>query len=187
MLVLSDREQRSVISEIKCYSQKHPEDEGLSTRFIEFISANKDCFSRSCTFGHVTVSAWMENQSGDRFLLTKHKKFKRWLQLGGHIENSSDLLLETFREIKEESGLTNLRLKTRGIFDLGLCYVPDFQKVRAHYHYDVRFLVTALQSEDDIRISDESDDLQWFENVPSGSEDLQKMFTKWKKLRTRLI
>ena len=113
-------------------------------------------------------------------MLTKHKKLKKWLQLGGHVEKSGDLLSEALRESTEESGLENLLSKTGGFFDLGIYSIPEFNGVSAHYHYDVRFLLTSLDDEEKIKISDESDDLGWFESIPPGSGDLERMFEKWR-------
>ena len=41
----------------------------------------------------------------DKVLLVDHKKLKRWLPIGGHIELDEDPEQALFREIKEECGL----------------------------------------------------------------------------------
>lgn len=184
-MILNKRKQDDLINSIKNYMVRNPGDANLARTFIEFISKNRNCLSRECSLGHITTSAWVENTDGTRFLLTKHKKLKMWLQLGGHVEGSSDLLSEAIREVREESGLEKLKLKGKGIFDLGLYYIPRFEETPPHYHYDIRFLLTSLEKEDAIKISNESDALQWFEIIPPKSGDLLKMYSKWKRSRLR--
>ena len=45
------------------------------------------------------------NEDFTKVLLILHKKLQRWLQFGGHSDNSPDVLATAIREFHEESGI----------------------------------------------------------------------------------
>lgn len=169
--------------ELEAYAQRFEEEREIAERFLAFIERTPQCLNRNNLPGHLTASAWIENRTGDRFLLTKHKKAGFWYQLGGHVEDNPNILEEAFREAREESGLTHLILKHEGIFDLGMHFVTYGDT--PHVHYDTRYLLKALDEDSTIQISDESDDLAWFSALPEGSGDLEILFKKWQKIKDR--
>jgi 8-oxo-dGTP pyrophosphatase MutT (NUDIX family) len=107
-----------------------------------------------------------------------------WLQLGGHADGDHDLARVSLKEAREESGLQNIKLLSDEIFDIGVHLIPEYKGIPAHYHYDVRFLLKTTDKDDDIQISDESNDLRWFAEVQTFpadiSIDIPRMFAKWK-------
>lgn len=149
---------------------------------LDFLRNNSNCFERSLQTGHFTGSAWIINYDNSKFLLTHHKKLNMWLQLGGHADGDSDIIAVSKKESYEESGLTSLELIFPGIFDIGIHEIPEYKGVPIHYHYDVRFLLKVTNSLDQIHISDESNDLKWFEIPPTENEDVNRMYHKWKNL-----
>jgi hypothetical protein len=110
--------------------------------FREFGLQHADCFERSCVPGHFTGSAWLVDRTGQRVLLTHHRKLDRWLQLGGHADGDGDLAGVALREAEEESGLTDLVVEPE-IFDLDRHVIPARGNEPEHWHYDVRFVVCA--------------------------------------------
>jgi ADP-ribose pyrophosphatase YjhB (NUDIX family) len=179
------------------YSPEDREEIDCKLRFLDFIKTYSDCFKRELEIGHFTGSSWLENCDGTKFLLTKHKKLGRWWKLGGHADGDSDILNVAMREAKEESGLKNIEPVFSGIFDIDYLISPVNNGVTAHYHYDVSFLLRASNENEKIQISDESEDLQWFDTLPTdeiaygfgpNGEDinnftLNRLFRKWKALR----
>jgi 8-oxo-dGTP pyrophosphatase MutT (NUDIX family) len=113
-----------------------------------------------------------------------HKKIGRWLQLGEHTDGDHDLAQVALKEAREESGLRNIELLSDEIFDIGVHLTPEYKKIPAHYHYDIRLLLRTIDNDEDIQISNESNDLRWFEEVsilPANiSIDILRMFGKWK-------
>jgi 8-oxo-dGTP pyrophosphatase MutT (NUDIX family) len=43
--------------------------------------------------GHLTASAWVVNPAKTHVMLTHHRKFNCWLQLGGHVDEGDESLL----------------------------------------------------------------------------------------------
>ena len=153
-------------------------------RFEAFIDSHPDCFERSCQVGHITGSAWIVNRAGDRVLLTHHRKLGRWLQPGGHSDGTPGTLEVALREAREESGL-DVRVLDEAIFDLDVHLIPARGCEPAHYHYDVRFLVQAM--EERFRVSEESCALAWVPadrvGVFTNHESVLRMACKWQARR----
>jgi 8-oxo-dGTP pyrophosphatase MutT (NUDIX family) len=147
-------------------------------RFVAFVRAHPDCFRRELLIGHVTGSAWIVDEGGDRVLLTHHRKLDRWLQPGGHADGDPDVAAVALREAGEETGLPGLRLDGAAIFDLDIHPIPERGDVPAHEHFDVRFVVRA--ADEAYVVSDESHDLAW-----AALEQLERYTTEWSMLRMR--
>lgn len=128
--------------------------------FLDFADSSPDCCERSHPPGHFTGSALVLSADGERTLLTHHRKLNRWLQPGGHADGSGDLRAVALREAEEETGLTGLDIAA-SILDLDRHWIPERKGEPGHWHYDIRFRVTAASGEDFV-ISEESHALQWW-------------------------
>ncbi len=107
---------------------------------LDFLESNDVLFSRANLFGHFTASAWITNKSQDQVLMIHHKKLNRWLQPGGHIEDSDQRFYDAaLREALEETGIKNIEPASNQIFDLDVHKIPERKEIPAHYHLDVRF------------------------------------------------
>jgi len=158
--------------------------------FRAFGLAQADCFERSCAPGHFTGSAWLVDRSGQRVLLTHHRKLGRWLQLGGHADGDADLARVALREAEEESGLTDLVVEAE-IYDLDRHVIPARGSEPEHWHYDVRFVVSANGSEAFV-VGDESHALAWRDIATIAAdaatdESMRRMACKWWERSSNII
>lgn len=137
-----------------------PHEAAMTADTIRFVELHSDGLLRSCVPGHLTGSAWIVNADRTRTLLTHHHKLDKWLQLGGHADGDADLLAVAMREAREESGLTRLNAVSARPFDVDRHLIPARKTEPEHYHYDLRFMIEAVESEP-LVISNESKDLAW--------------------------
>ena len=175
--------------------------EGMVQKFTLFVASNPNCFQRSNHEGHMTGSAMVINTSLTKVLLTHHKKLGMWLQLGGHADGHHKMQDVAMTEANEESGLTNLShlnyerdifgaaTPTPLPFDLDCHLIPKNSKDQEHFHYDVRYLITAASEQLPI-VSDESHDVRWFTlddaREVTNERSMHRQFDKIEWLRARL-
>ena len=164
------------------YAGRGEREREVARKFLELLDAGGPCYDRPHRPGHFTGSAWLVDRSGERVLLTHHKKLGLWLQLGGHADGDADLRAVALREAHEESGLTDLVIEP-AIFDLDCHLIPPHKGDTEHFHYDVRFVVRATGSED-FAVSDESHALAWrsiaaLATDPGADESVRRMAALW--------
>jgi 8-oxo-dGTP pyrophosphatase MutT (NUDIX family) len=137
---------------------------------LAFVHARSDACARECAAGHVTASALVLDHTGSQVLLTLHPRVGRWVQLGGHCDDTdSDIVSAALREATEESGVSGLQI------------APELAAVHVHpvtcslgvptRHLDLQFVATAPAGAQ-IGISDESLDLRWWpiDALPPGTD-----------------
>lgn len=143
------------------FEPSDPQQRRVQAEILRFCDAHDDALRRSCTRGHLTAAAVVVDARGAHVLLHLHRKFERWLQLGGHCDGNGDLAGVALREAHEESGIEGLALDAgAGVLDVDIHRV-DPPGEEAHLHLDVAFLVRAPAGAV-ARMSDESLDLRWF-------------------------
>ena len=145
--------------------------DSIRNAVLAFLDAREDACRRECAPGHITASALVLDHTGSQVLLTLHPRLGRWVQLGGHCEDSdADILGAALREATEESGVDGLRLS------------PELAAINVHAltcslgvptrHLDLQFLAHA-PADAQIVVSDESVDLRWWpiDALPDGTDD----------------
>ncbi|MGH3436883.1 MAG: NUDIX hydrolase [Sciscionella sp.] len=150
----------SAASTLDSWRPRSQQQDALRQAFLSFLAAREDACLRSCVPGHITASTLVLDAEGERALLTLHPRVGRWLQLGGHCEESdSTLLAAALREATEESGIAGLHLDPRPLH-LDVHAITCSLGV-ATRHFDVRFAVRAPAGAEAVR-SVESIDLRWW-------------------------
>ena len=164
------------------YQRRYPAEKATVETFKTFVNQHPRCFDRSLAVGHITGSAWLVNRHHSHVLLTHHRKLNRWLQLGGHADGQPDVLAVALREAREESGIHTLHPQAKTIFDLDIHLIPEHNDEPPHYHYDVRFAVQAVATEQ-FTVSAESHSLAWIEvaklHEKTLEESMLRMARKW--------
>jgi 8-oxo-dGTP pyrophosphatase MutT (NUDIX family) len=138
------------------------EQDQLREYFLDHLRRRADGWSRACLGAHLTASSLICSAADGKVLLTLHARIGRWLQTGGHIEQTDPSLdAAALREATEESGLGDLALDPSPLL-LSLHEVPC-GPVRPSYHLDVQYLVLASRLVSP-GIGQESLDVRWFDH-----------------------
>lgn len=176
---------------------REPADGECAARFCAFIQAHPDCAERTLQIGHLTGSAWLVDPSGERVLLTLHRKLERWLQLGGHADGDLDLARVALREATEESGLSGLRLEGEiaGANEI-VPFALDDHRIPArpgepeHTHFDVCYVVRASSDLNPV-LNHESKELRWWPITdllqPGVEPFLARMARRWLRSRPQRL
>lgn len=127
---------------------------------LDFIHVHGEfANARANTQGHVVASMVVVNPECDSILLTHHKKFDKWLQLGGHWDNDNETCVHTaIREMFEEA--YNNREVNHTLLNNGEVFDIDIHPAGEHLHYDVCFACIVPTTEP-VFCSDESQDVKW--------------------------
>jgi len=134
-------------------------------RFVSFINSTAHPYSRQNLEGHFCGSAWVLDKECKRVVLTHHAKLEKWIQLGGHADDDTDLFRVALKEAHEESGLKQLEglRNEKGQclpFDFCIHEIPENKGVPAHLHYDVTYVFIA--GDEELECSEESFSVRWF-------------------------
>ncbi len=151
---------KQLIEQLRCYKAIDQEETDMRNKVIEYLESTDDYLGKVNPAGHITGSSWIINKTKDKALLTHHLKLNIWVQLGGHTELDETVVQSAYREGIEESGLEELILMQDSIYDIDVHLIPERKGIKAHYHYDIRYLFEADDQVDFI-VSDESHDLKW--------------------------
>jgi 8-oxo-dGTP pyrophosphatase MutT (NUDIX family) len=159
-------------------SRHLPADEDESRhlhRIREFVARHADPFDRRLVSGHLTGSAFVVDETGERVLLLHHGKLQRWLQPGGHAdagETSGEQV--ALREAREETGIEGMWLHPLAPrpLDVDVHVVPARRSEAEHQHLDLRYLVVAPAAALPTPGPGESVELRWFAWEEAAALDL---------------
>jgi 8-oxo-dGTP pyrophosphatase MutT (NUDIX family) len=157
----------------------------LRRLFLAHLDANPDAMLRECRPDHLTGSVIIFSADHGQVLLTLHRLAKLWLQTGGHCE-PSDLTLASaaLREGREESGIEQLAIDDVPVL-LSRHEVPFCGPIQPAHHLDVEYVAVAPAGAQHV-ISEESDDLAWFDVDALPTETDQEVRDLIAAARTRL-
>ena len=160
----------ALLEQHPCVDEKERAD---AQRIIKLAQRHPNITSPLCEVGHITGSAMIVHLTSRRVLLNHHRKFDRWMQFGGHMDNDLEPHVTALREAREESGLMDLAFapltratgEGQGVgvrpFDVDVHVVPARNDRPEHLHLDMRYLL-ATEKPDTMQASDESNDIRWF-------------------------
>lgn len=121
-----------------------------------------------------------------------HRIYHSWSWLGGHCDGEEDCLKVALKEVREESGVQNVRPLSDKIFSLEVLAVESHirkgEYVPTHLHLNVTYLLEADDKEDVQIKEDENSDVAWFglDEAVSKSEEEWFRTNIYSKLNEKL-
>lgn len=177
------------IENYKPYNEQEEKDKEV---MLKYINTFDDVLTRNNEFGHFTASSWAVNKEKTKVLMIYHNIYKSWAWTGGHADGESDLLHTAIRELKEETGIENVKVLDDNIFSLEIIRVDGHVKrgkyVSSHVHLNLTYLLEVDEAETLHIKEDENSGVKWVK-----IEDVEKVATEewiveniYKKLNEKL-
>ena len=117
------------------YRPWNEQEERDREELLRRLDSHEDLYTRANTAAHFTASAWVVSPDRKQVLMAYHRLYDSWAWLGGHADGDRDLLAVALREVREESGLTEVRPVSEDLYSLEILTVDGHEK-----HGRVRFL-----------------------------------------------
>ncbi len=164
------------IQNYKPYNDQEVKDQQT---MLTYLNTFEDVLTRKNEFGHFTASCWAVNPKKTKVLMIYHNIYDSWAWTGGHADGESDLLQVAIRELKEETGVQNVKVLNPAIFSLEILTVDGHVKkgnyVSSHVHLNVTYLLEVDENETLKMKEDENSGVKWVE-----LEDVEKVSSeKW--------
>ena len=179
---------REQIEKYKPYNEQEEKDKEMMLKYIDTF---EDVLTRENEMCHFTASNWIVNKDRTKVIMIYHNIYKSWAWTGGHADGDSDLLHVALKEANEETGLSNLKVLSDGIFGIQILTVDSHIKrgkfVSSHLHLDCCFLLEADENEK-LRIKeDENSNIKWIPiNDAVTLTNEEKMKPIYKKLNEKI-
>ena len=169
----------TIFEQLRAYAPVNAQEASDRRLILQYAEQFGNLFTRKNEMAHLTASCWIVNPARTKALLAYHNIYDSWAWLGGHADGEEDLLAVALREVREESGIKNVRPASEDIFSLEVLTVDGHMKrgkyVSSHLHLNVTYLLIA----DDTNVltvkPDENSGVKWF--TPEGAVEASS--EKW--------
>lgn len=178
--------------QIEKYIPYNEQEENDKQIMLKYINTFEDVLTRNNEFGHFTASAWVVNKEKTKVLMIYHNIYKSWAWTGGHADGDIDLLGTAIREVKEETGVTNVKVLKDDIFSLEVACVNGHIKrgkyVSSHVHLNLTYLLEVDEQETLKIKEDENSGVKWInvEDVAKVSNEDWMIKNVYNKLNEKL-
>lgn len=170
-------------NEIEKFEPYNEQEEVDKRIMLKYINDFDDVLTRENEYGHFTSSAFVLNKERTKILMIYHKIYNSWAWPGGHSDGDNNLLYVAMKEVKEETGIKNVKPINQNIYSLELINVNGHEKrgkyVGSHVHLNVTYLLEADENEKLYIKEDENKGVKW---VPID-EILKESTEEWIKQR----
>ena len=144
------------------YNEQEKSDRNV---MLKYINDFDDVLTRNNEYGHFTASGWVVNNKRTKVLMVYHNIYKSWSWTGGHSDGDSNLLNVAIKELKEETGVKNVKPILDDIFSLEIIcvngHVKEEKYVSSHVHLNVSYFLEADEN-DALKVKeDENSGVKW--------------------------
>ncbi|MBC2721046.1 NUDIX hydrolase [Desulfosporosinus sp.] len=166
------------------YNEQEDKDKAV---FFTCLGMFEDVLTRNNVIAHLTSSAFVVNRTRNKVLVVYHNIYDSWSWTGGHADGEEDLLAVAIKELREETGVNNIRLVTPEIFSLDILpvlgHIRRGEYVSPHLHLSVAFLIEADENDRLTVKEDENSGVQWIPlseiNSYSNEPHMHKVYDKF--------
>ncbi len=178
--------------QIQNYKPYNEQEEKDKQTILKYMDSFEDVLTRNNEFAHFTASSWAVNPERTKVLMIYHNIYNSWAWTGGHADGESNLLQTAIREIKEETGVKNVKVLNPDIFSLEIVcvngHVKNGKYVSSHVHLNLTYLLEVEEKEILQIKEDENSGVKWFpiEEVENVSNEKWICENIYRKLNEKL-
>lgn len=178
---------------IAAYTPWNEQERCDRAELLRRLGSGEPLLERSNLSAHMTASAWVVSPDRSQVLMAYHNLYDSWAWLGGHADGEEDLLSVALREVREESGLEEVRPVRDDIFSLEILTVDGHEKrgqyVPSHLHLNVTYLLEADPAQRVRCKEDENKGVAWFTPEGAVAASTEKWFQErvYQKLNSKLV
>ncbi len=138
-----------------------PEDEKSRELILALLEQTEAPFSRHQFHpGHITCTAMVLHPDCRRILLIRHRRLRRWLLPGGHVEETDVNLAGTARrEAMEETAVRIAPASVVRLVGMDVHAIPPHKHEPFHLHHD--FIFTMHAESEVLERTEEAPNLVW--------------------------
>lgn len=180
---------REKIEKYQPYNEQEANDKQIMLKYIDTF---EDVLTRNNEFGHFTASAWAVNREKTKVLMIYHNIYQSWAWTEGHADGEDNLLEVAIRELKEETGIKNVKVLNNNIFSLEIICVNGHIKkekyVSSHQHLNLTYLVEVDEKEILKVKEEENSGVKWMnlEDIAKNSNEKWMIENVYQKLNDKL-
>ena len=182
-----------LIRQLTAYAPYNEQEARDKETILHMLETTEDIFLRENLLAHMTSSAWVQDFEHRHILMAYHNIYHSWAWLGGHADGNEDLLQVAIKEVREESGIQNVRPVSDNIFSIEVLTVDGHEKkgiyVPSHLHLNVTYLLEA-DREESVRVkADEDSAVGWFAPQEAVEKSCEPWFREriYSKLNAKII
>lgn len=182
-----------LIQALREYQPWNQQERQDRSEMLRRLQSGEPLLDRENLSAHMTASAWVVSPRRDRVLMAYHNLYDSWAWLGGHADGEEDLLSVALKEVREESGLQDVRPLTEDIFSVEILAVAGHEKkgqfVSSHLHLNVTYLLEADPAHPVRCKEDENKAVGWFtlEGAIAASKEPWFQERVYQKLNEKLV
>lgn len=156
----------SILDNLEVYRPWNEQEARDVEELLRRLRSGEELYTRDNASAHLTASAWVVSPDRRQVLLAYHNLYRSWAWLGGHADGERDLLNVALREVREESGLSDVRPVTDALYSVEILTVDGHEKrgkyISSHLHLNVTYLLEADPSSPVRCKPDENSRVGWF-------------------------
>ena len=181
---------KTQIENYKPYNEQEERDKQI---MLEYINTIDNVLTRDNEFGHFTASSWAVNKEKTKVLMIYHNIYQSWAWTGGHADGEANLLNVAIKELKEETGVKNVKILKDDIFSLEVVTVNGHVKrgkyVSSHVHLNLSYLLEVDENETLHIKEDENSGVKWvpIEEVKNVSKEDWIKENIYRKLNEKML
>lgn len=154
-----------IFKEISNFIPYNEQEASDKESILNYIKDFDNVFYRENGYGHFTSSAWVVNKERTKVLMIHHNIYNSWAWPGGHADGDDNLINVAMKEVKEETGVKNIKPISNNILAIDVIpvwgHIKRGKYVSSHEHLNVTYLFECDENET-LRIkADENAGVRW--------------------------